>query len=488
MWRSMQRRGGFKLSQVFNSKPCWVLYLLPRSSVFVPYLSYIRFMRFLLFAFVFFLVTSLQAQVLSPRDQARVVDEILSDRINNLLPGLMDRAGIDMWVIISREYNEDPVIKTFLPATWLSARRRTMLVFYRNAKNNVFEKLAVARYNIGTAIQSAWNPEKQPNQWQALVDIITTRNPQKIGLNFSADFGHADGLTYTEYNEFMQHLPAAQKAKLTSAEKLAVSWLETRTEREMQIYPLLVQLTHSLIAEAFSEKVITPGITTTDDVVWWFRQRFAQLGLGTWFHPSVDVQRSDSLSFEHLRSFSNRPADQVIQPGDLLHCDVGITYLRLNTDIQQHAYVQRPGEATIPGSIQTAMANARRLQDFLTTQFRNGASGNQLLAGALKEAKAAGLRPSIYTHPLGLHGHAAGPTIGLWDQQGGVPGSGDYPLNPNTVYAIELNAATYIPEWKKDVRIMLEEDGYWDGKTFRYISGRQKNIYTIPRSTTAMSD
>ena len=445
-------------------------------------------MRFLLILLAFCFVTGLKAQVLSPREQARVVDEILADRINNLLPQLMDRAGIDMWVIISREYNEDPVIKTFLPATWLSARRRTILVFFRDAKRNVFEKLAVARYNVGSAIQSAWNPEKQPDQWAALVEIVSKRNPQKIGLNFSTDFGHADGLTYTEHKELVQRLSPAQKAKLTSAEKLAVSWLETRTEREMQIYPQLVQLTHSLIAEAFSEKVITPGITTTDDVVWWFRERFAQLGLSTWFHPSVDVQRSDSNSFEHLRSFSNRPADQVIQPGDLLHCDVGITYLRLNTDIQQHAYVLRPGETAIPASIQAAMTNARRLQDFLTAQFRNGATGNQLLAGALQEAKAAGIRPSIYTHPLGLHGHAAGPTIGLWDKQGGVPGSGDYPLYPATVYSIELNAATYIPEWKKDVRIMLEEDGFWDGKTFRYISGRQKNIYTIPRLTMAISE
>lgn len=445
-------------------------------------------MRPLFILLLFFSLTGLHAQVLSPREQARVVDEILADRINHLLPGLMDRAGIDMWVIISREYNEDPVIKTFLPATWLSARRRTILVFFRDAKKGVFEKLAVARYNVGTAIQSAWNSEKQPDQWAALVEIITSRNPQKIGLNFSTDFGHADGLTLTEYTELLQHLPAAEKRKITSAEKLAVSWLETRTEREMQVYPGLVQLTHSLIAEAFSEKVITPGITTTDDVVWWFRQRFAQLGLATWFHPSVDVQRSDSLSVEHLRSFANRPADQVIQPGDLLHCDVGITYLRLNTDIQQHAYVLRPGETAVPKSIGAAMTAARRLQDFLTAQFRNGATGNLLLAGALQEAKAAGIRPSIYTHPLGLHGHAAGPTIGLWDQQAGVPGAGDYPLYPNTAYSIELNATTYIPDWKKDVRIMLEEDGFWDGKTFRYISGRQKNIYTIPRVDTAISE
>jgi hypothetical protein len=178
----------------------------------------------------------------------------------------------------------------------------------------------------------------------------------------------------------------------------------------------------------------------------------------------------------------------VIRPGDLLHCDVGITYLRLNTDIQQHAYMLRPGEKNVPENLLRAMESSRKLQDMLTTQFKNGSTGNQMLAGALQQANAAGLRPSIYTHPLGSHGHAAGPTIGMWDQQGGVPGSGDYPLYPNTAYSIELNTTTYIPEWKKDIRIMLEEDGYWDGQRFRYINGRQQNMYLIPRPASALSD
>lgn len=445
-------------------------------------------MHRLLFLLFFFAAFTLHAQILSPREQARVIDEILDERINHLLPQLMDKTGIDMWVIISREYNEDPVLKTFLPATWLSARRRTALVFYRDTANNVFEKLAVARYNVGATIKAAWDPQTQPDQWTALTGIITSRKPKKIGLNTSLNFGHADGLAHTEYEELMRRLPAAQKSKVVSAEKLAVSWLETRTEREMQLYPQLVQLTHELIAEAFSEKVITPGITTTDDVVWWFRSRFAELGLDTWFHPSVDVQRADSVSFNHLRSFANRPADEVIQPGDLLHCDVGIAYLRLNTDVQQHAYVLQPGEDSLPASLAQAMKNANQLQDILTSQFKNEVTGNQVLSAALQKAKAVTLQPSIYTHPLGTHGHAAGPTIGMWDMQGGVPGPGDYPVHPNTVYSIELNAATMIPEWKKEVRIMLEEDGWWNGETFRFISGRQKEMYLIPRRKVGLGN
>lgn len=428
------------------------------------------------------LTLHVQAQlVLAPREQAMVIDELLKDRIENLLPRLMEQNGIDMWVIISREYNEDPVIKTFLPATWLSARRRTMLVFYRNASKNTFEKLAIARYNVGETIQASWDMQKFPDQWDALIDIIRSRNPQKIGLNTSQHFGHADGLVHTEYQELVKRLPADYQKRLASAEKLAVNWLETRTEREMMIYPKLVQITHDLIEEAFSEKVITPGITTTDDVVWWFRKRFQELGLETWFHPSVDVQRNDPQDFEHLRSFSNRPKDQVIQPGDLIHCDVGITYLRLNTDIQQHGYLLKPGETDVPENIKKAFAHANRLQDILTSTFQNGKTGNQMLAEALKQAKTEGIIPSIYTHPLGFHGHAAGPAIGMWDMQQGVPGTGDFPLNPHTAYSIELNAATDVPEWKKQVRIMLEEDGYWDGKTFRYINGRQTEIYRIPR-------
>ena len=432
----------------------------------------IIFLSFHLFSF---------SQILSPREQSRVVDEMLAERIENLLPALMDRTGIDMWVIISREYNEDPVLKTMLPSTWLSARRTTMLVFYRDSAKKVFDKLAIARYNVGETIKKAWDPEKTPNQWDALIDIIKTRNPKKIGINTSANYGHADGLDHTHYQDLMKKMPDELKSRVVSAEKLAVAWLETRTEREMQVYPQLVDITHAIIDEGFSEKVITPGITTTDDVVWWFRQKIRSLGLDTWFHPSVSVQRNDPENFEHLRSFSNRPKDDLIRPGDLLHVDIGITYLRLNTDIQQHAYVLKPGETALPESIRKAMVNGNRLQDILTSQYKTGSTGNQVLKAALDQAKREGVVATIYTHPLGLHGHAAGPTIGLWDQQGGVPGSGDYPVYPRTAYSIELNAATEIPEWKKSIRIMLEEDGYFDEKGFRFISGRQKEIYLIPR-------
>lgn len=422
-------------------------------------------------------------QILNEKERAQVIDEILDDRFNNLLPQLMDASGLDMWVVISREYNEDPVIKTMLPATWLNARRRTILVFYRDKAKNTIEKLAVARYNVGKNITSAWDKEKEPNQWARLMQLISERNPKKIGLNFSKDHNIADGLDKTDYDEFMANLPKKFASKVASAEQLAVRWIETRTEREMIIYDQLVDITHDIISEAFSEKVITPGVTTTSDVVWWMRQKVTDLGLETWFHPTIDVQRTQNNDKSEFYSFANKPEDMVIMPGDLLHCDFGITYLRLNTDCQELAYVLKPEETSAPDFLVNGLKDGNKVQDFLTTNMIKGRTGNEILAKSLSQAKKAGLRPSIYTHPLGSYGHSAGTTIGMWDSQGGVmKDDGDnYPLNPNTVYAIELNTTINIPEWNRDIRIMLEEAGFYGEEGFRYVNGRQTELLLIPR-------
>ena len=353
------------------------------------------------------------AQILSEWDRATMRDEILADRFNNLLPTLMDDTDIDMWLVISREYNEDPVMRTMLPARWLNARRRTILVFYRNKAKNTIEKLAVARYDVGENIQSAWNKEEQPDQWQRLVEIIQERNPNKIAVNYSKHFGIADGLVHTDFEELKEALPQTMEAKLVSAEKLAIAWIETRTEKEMKLYNTLVQVTHDIIDEAFSSKVITPGKTTTDDVVWWMRQKVTDMGLETWFHPTVDIQRSDEVLKSHIFSFTKGDKNKVILPGDLLHCDFGITYITLNTDCQQHAYVLKEGETKVPGFLVEAFKTGNRVQDIFTNNFKEGNTGNEILLKSLAEAKAEGLRPSIYTHPLGTYGHSSGTTLGL---------------------------------------------------------------------------
>ncbi|WP_350286036.1 M24 family metallopeptidase [uncultured Croceitalea sp.] len=438
----------------------------------------------LIFYFLLFLpLLSLAQQILPEQERAQVIDEILEERFNELLPGLMDQTNIDMWILISREYNEDPVLRTMLPATWLNARRRTILVFYRDKTKNSIEKLAVARYNVGRNIQSAWDKEKEPNQWKRLIQLIEERDPNSLGLNFSKDHNIADGLDKTDYDEFIANLPKKYHKKVISAEQLAVRWIETRTKREMVIYNQLVSITRNIIEEAFSEKVITPGVTTTKQVEWWMRQKVTDLGLETWFHPTVDVQRTSEELVGHLYSFSGRPDDMVILPGDLLHCDFGITYLRLNTDCQQLAYLLRPEEKSAPKFLVDGLAAGNAVQDFLTKNMVKGRVGNEILAKSLSDAKAAGLRPSIYTHPLGSYGHSAGTTIGMWDSQGGVmkDDGENYPLNENTVYAIELNTTITVPEWKRDIRIMLEEAGFFGENGFRYVNGRQTELLLIPR-------
>lgn len=415
--------------------------------------------------------------ILPMKERARVINELLEDKIQNYLPRLMADTGIDMWIVVSREYNEDPIIKTLLPAEWLAARRRTILVFFNNG--SMIETLAVARYDVGSAFKSAWNKEQQPDQWVRLREIVEERNPKVIGINQSEYFGLADGIVATDKEQLLEALGTKLAKRVVSAEKLALAWLETRTDKEMAIYPHIERISHNIIAEAFSEKVITPGVTTTEDVVWFMRDKVRSLGLQTWFHPTVDIQRADPERFDHLRTFSKRPDTQVIMPGDLLHCDFGITYLRLNTDQQEHAYVLRAGETDAPDYLKKALATGNRLQDIFTDNFKEGRTGNEVLAMSRSQAIEEGITPSIYTHPIGYHGHAAGTTLGMWDSQGGVPVTGDYPLHLNTAYSIELNASVFIKEWGKDVRIMLEEEAFFDENGVRYIDGRQTDLIII---------
>ena len=421
--------------------------------------------------------------VLPFRERAEVIDRLLEERLDTVLPAIMRREGVDLWIIAAREYNEDPVVETMLPATWMAARRRTVLILHDPGEGRPLERLAAARYDIGP-FPRAWDPEAQPDQWARIAEIVEERDPASIAVNRSSTFALADGLTSTEYEALMAALPERYRARVRPAERLAIGWLETRTSSEMELYPQIVRIAHRIIAEGFSSAAIQPGVTTTEDLVWWYRERIADLKLDTWFQPSVSVQRheADAGARAGEGDFSARPDENVIRPGDLLHVDFGIQYLRLATDTQQHAYVLRPGESEAPAGLRHALAVGNRLQDILTGEFEAGRSGNEILAAALGRAREEGIEATIYTHPIGFHGHGAGPTIGLWDRQGGVPGRGDYPLFANTAHSIELNAAVPIPEWGGQVvRIMLEEDAFFDGSATRYIDGRQTGLWLIPR-------
>jgi len=401
--------------------------------------------------------------------RAAVFDRWLRLRLDIVLPEIMRRDKVDMWVVIGREYNEDPVYLTMVPSSSMSARRLSILVFYDPGQGAV-ERFSVSRYGLGDFYKALYEPGKA-DQWETLARLVKERNPRKIAVDESDVFAFGDGLSSTHKAKLVQALGPDLAKRLVSAERLAVGWLERRVQDEIEVYPQIVGIAHAIIAEAFSRTVITPGLTTTDDVVWWMRERIAELKLGTWFQPSVSIQRPKS-------SLLKDP--EVIHRGDMLHCDMGTTYLGLNTDTQELAYVLRDGEDDAPAGLKNGLARGNRLQDILVGEFRETRSGNDILAAALKKAKEEGLRPSVYTHPLGFHGHAAGPTIGLWDMQDGVPGAGDYPLFADTVYSIELNVTAAVPEWgNQDVQFALEEDAVFMRSGTRFLDGRQTRLLII---------
>jgi Xaa-Pro aminopeptidase len=424
-------------------------------------------------------VDAFRSKILPMRERARVQNEWLKERLEYVLPEIMRREGFDMWIVIAREYNEDPVIMSLLPEPAMSARRRTILVF-AFGDDGELDRLTLDRYGHGEYYEAAWDPD-QEEQSACLGRIVRERDPGTIGINVATTFTFGDGLTHSQYDYLGSALGEKYMRRTSSAERLAVGWLERRTETELTVYPGIVEIGHAIIAEAFSSRIIQPGITTTNDVEWWMRQKIVDMGLQAWFQPMVDIQ-AEGQGFELPGGgfTSQAPRRSLIQPGDLLHCDVGFYYLGLATDQQQNAYVLKPGETQAPEGLRAALAEANQLQDIHAEAMVAGRTGNEILSWALATAREEGLSASIYTHPLGYHGHAAGPTIGLWDRQDGVPGRGDYELFEDTCYAIELNVTKVVSEWGgQEVRMASEEDAVFSGGKLRWLSGRQTALHLI---------
>ena len=409
--------------------------------------------------------------ILPLRERAEIINKWLKIRMDTVLPDIMRRENCDMWIILCREYNEGPVYLTMVPATTMAARRTTMLVFFDKGDEGI-ERLVISRSGMGDFYRGVWDPDKE-DQWACLARIIKERDPKRIAINESITFAFGDDMTASFKKKLVDTLDKKFVSRLYPTHNLAVGWLETRTPQELETYHHICAIAHGIIAEAYTRNVITPGVTTTQDVVWWIRQKICDLGLTTWFQASVSIIRQKGTHEEESEK-------DVIHRGDALHCDIGVVYLRLCTDTQELAYVLKPGETDAPAGLKNVLRVGNRLQDIFTAEFKEGRTGNEILLASLSKMKAEGIDGSIYTHPLGFHGHAAGPTIGLWDQQRAVPGRGDYPLFWNTCHSIELNAAAPVPEWGgQNVRFGLEEDAVFTGTDVRYLDGRQTKLHLI---------
>jgi len=427
------------------------------------------------------------------REQAAMQQGWLKKRLDTFLPGLMRKHGIDMWVVPMREYNEDPVFLATSGPNSFSARRRTILVFFDRcaAKGEPPSAACVERIALGGSSQggvydarrstkpASGGPARQAElwgdeQWQALLTVVEERDPVVIGIDRSTVFAFSDGLSSGELQGMSAALGEKWTARFKDAEGLPLELLAVRLPEEEAVFRRMQELVWSLSQEMFSERVITPGKTTTEDLEWWWRQRVSDLGLGTWFHPSVEVQRK-GVAPEKLEG------DVVIERGDVLHSDLGLTVARLNTDTQHLAYVLLPGETEAPAGLRRALANANALQDINLEELRPGRTGNEILARTRARMKERGIDGTVYSHPIGLHGHGAGPLIGLWDYQEGVPGRGDARVIPSTWFSIELQATTPVPEWGgQPVRMAQEEDAVVDaeGKA-RWALRRQDALFLV---------
>ncbi|MBC8086161.1 MAG: M24 family metallopeptidase [Phycisphaerae bacterium] len=427
------------------------------------------------------------------RDQAFRQQRWLEERLDKFLPALMRKRGADMWVVPMREYNEDPVFRALTSPTTFAARRRTIYVFFDRGAKDGIERLALGGTSQGNQYKAVRSMKPVPaapagggnanvrsaelwgdEQWSVLKQVIEERNPKQIAINVSRTFAFADGLTAGERDGMQQALGPAWTAKLVPADALAVDMIAARTADEEAAFAELNKLAWSIIEEAFSNKVIKPGVTKTDDVVWWMRQRVNDLGLGTWFQPSVEVQRQFGVG-------ELVGVNPVIQKGDLLHCDFGISAMGLNTDTQHMAYVLKDGETDASAGLRKALLNSNRLQDIQFSELVAGRTGNESLKRGLARMKTDGIDGTLYSHPIGLNGHGAGALIGLWDYQDGVPGRGDHTIIPSMWYSIELQATTPVPEWgNQQVRSAQEEDVIIDanGKV-RWAFNRQTKFHLI---------
>ena len=418
--------------------------------------------------------------VLPIRDRAALVLKITQNRLDMLLPRLMRETGIDMWIITCNEDNLDPIFETMIPYENWCPITQILVLFDRGSAKGI-ERLNISRTDTQGLFVNVWDPaawdaKKGESQWDCLGRVVRERAPRRIGINEGEVQWVAGGLTAVLKKNLVAALGPQYAARLVSAEPLATLWGETLTDEEVKVMERAAGLSRAIIAEMFSSAVITPGLTTPDDLRYFYWQRVADLGLKVSFSPFVSIRG---------RSPENRDKygkdDKVIRPGDILHCDVGLKYMRWISDHQEMAYVLRTGETDAPETFKTQMAEANKLQDIFCGEFKTGLTGNELLGRMLKKARETGIsNPRIYSHSLGLFLHEPGPLIGLpWEQVNNA-GRGEVKLVPMSCFTAEMSVTSSVPEWgNQDFRLPLEQDVVFTGERVVFLDGRQTRFHLI---------
>lgn len=409
--------------------------------------------------------------VVPVRQQSEIIDRILGERLDVVLPVAMREAGIDMWLILCQEDDPDPVFKTMIPMnTWTPILQ--MLIFFDRGADDGIERINLSMTQTAQFYDRPWQGVRFEEQWKLLAAIVQSRRPKWIGINIGSVNWAAGGLTHNLYQQLVQALPVQYAERLVSAETACTRWLMTLCDTERAIYPHVVALAHRIIAECFSRASIMPGVTTTKDLEWTFWQHCSDLGLEQAFKPAFRVVR---------RGEGSGYREHVIQQGNLVHCDVGLRYLRLNTDHQELAFILRDGETDAPAGLRRLMAENHRLQAIFLSEFRQGRTGNELLAAMLERARREQVpNPRIYSHSLGLFLHQPGPLIGLpWEQER-CPGRGDVRLEYDTCFTMELSIEDTVPEWdNRSVRLPTEQDVCFTRDGCMSMDGVQQRFHLV---------
>src|SRR4051794_34159636 len=381
----------------------------------------------------------------SLRDQAKEQQLWLAQRLSDGPPKGIREHGVEMWVLSMREYAEDPVFFSLASPTTFAARRRSIYVFHDQGPEKGVARLALGGGDQGGLYTIYRDPKPRvagaelvgDDQWRLLRQLVEKANPRTIALNIDPVHAFADGLHAGEREALEAALGPRLVKRVVREPRLAIEYAGTRLPDMLPRYREVQETVHALIATAFSNAVIHPGDTTTEDVEWWLRQRVQELGMTVWFQPDVE-RAAPGVDW----------GKGAIQRGDALWVDFGVIAMNLHTDTQHLGYVLRPGETGPPPGLLACLATTNRLQDLVLAEMKPGRTGNEALRSARAAMSRQGIDGTIYSHPIGDHGHGAGPLIGLWDRQEGVPVRGDLAIRPSTWFSIELQATSAIPEWK----------------------------------------
>ena len=389
-------------------------------------------------------------KIRSLKEQYAIKDQCLKERLEIILPQVMEDADVDMWIVASKEYHEDPTFKAMVPAEYLTARRITMFAFSKEADGIHRYSLSMPDKSVDKFYESKWQFGKE-DQMAALKRLIEEKDPKRIALNMSKEFAVCDGFSIGLYQMFKESLGEDIMNKMVNDDLLAMKFMEIRTPTELKLMPEVMSVAHDIMERMYTTDVIKPGITTTNDLEWFMKEEVNKLGLTYWFEPTMDLQRKNGDE--------SRYDSCVIQKGDLLHCDFGIYYMNMCTDTQRLGYVAKDDEDTMPQSLLDGMKVGNRFQDIVRENMIVGRTGNEVFEAAMKQAKEEGIQAMLYSHPCNMYGHGPGPTIGLFSNQNAIPVKGDVKLSNNTVYALELNVKVDDYYYFLEETVALADDG-----------------------------